>query len=216
LLAGDQTRLCCHNSTPPLTAFACQGLSAARRQRIDSAVEAAGQRPASPYEAWIAADPSPGGVRVLITGPRGFERKGAFAVGRSAGPERIVRSAARRRRICRAEEALGGCPESQGGGDADACEGRQEEAPPEPGGAGADRCGDEAAVGGGEEAQTGEDGGGQTGPETRCPDNRGQESDADGRAVEGGYPDEGRAEAAVKECYLRFLLIDRALPPAVM
>ena len=98
LLAGDQTRLCCHNSTPPLTAFACQGLSAARRQRIDSAVEAAGQRPASPYEAWIAADPSPGGVRVLITGPRGFERKVAFAVGRSAGPERIVRSAARRRR----------------------------------------------------------------------------------------------------------------------
>lgn len=26
------------------------------------------------YEAWIAADPSRAGVRVLITGPQGFER----------------------------------------------------------------------------------------------------------------------------------------------
>jgi hypothetical protein len=32
------------------------------------------------YEAWIAADPTQGGVRVLITGPQGFERTVAFAL----------------------------------------------------------------------------------------------------------------------------------------
>jgi hypothetical protein len=42
----------------PLTVFDCQGIAAARRQRIEAAVEAAaGQRRTQPYEAWIAADP---------------------------------------------------------------------------------------------------------------------------------------------------------------
>jgi hypothetical protein len=40
---------------------------------------AAGQRLAQPFEAWIAADPSRGGVPVLITVPQGFERTVAFA-----------------------------------------------------------------------------------------------------------------------------------------
>jgi hypothetical protein len=56
-------------------------------------VAAAGQRVAQPYETWIAAHPSRGGVRVLITGPRGFERTVAFA--RDEAPKRIARPAAR-------------------------------------------------------------------------------------------------------------------------
>jgi hypothetical protein len=48
-------------------------------------------------------------------------------------------------------KTLGGCPETKGGGDAGTCAGRQEEAPPEPRGTGADHCGDEEAVGGAEE-----------------------------------------------------------------
>jgi hypothetical protein len=64
----------------PLTVFDCKGISATRRARIEAAVEAAGQHLAQPYEGWIAADPSRGGVRVLITGPQGFERTVTFAV----------------------------------------------------------------------------------------------------------------------------------------
>ena len=44
------------------------GISATHRQRIEPAVEAAGQGLAQPYDAWIAADPFRGGVRVLVTG----------------------------------------------------------------------------------------------------------------------------------------------------
>jgi hypothetical protein len=33
-----------------------------------------------PHEAWIAADPFSGGIRVLITGPHGFERTVTFAI----------------------------------------------------------------------------------------------------------------------------------------
>ena len=69
---GDRTSM-------PLTVFDSKGMSAIRRERIDAAVEAAGQRLAQPFEAWIAADPSRGGVRVLITGPPGFERTVAVA-----------------------------------------------------------------------------------------------------------------------------------------
>ena len=72
----------------PLTVVACQGIAATRRERIDSAVEAAGQRLAQPFGAWIAADRFRGGVRPLITGPRGFERTVAFA--RDEAPKRIV------------------------------------------------------------------------------------------------------------------------------
>jgi hypothetical protein len=32
------------------------------------------------YEAWISSDPFRGGVKVLITGPHGFERTMSFAV----------------------------------------------------------------------------------------------------------------------------------------
>ena len=63
----------------PLAVFASKGISAARRERIEAAVAAAGQRLAQPYEAWIAADPSGGGVRVLIAGAPGFERTVAVA-----------------------------------------------------------------------------------------------------------------------------------------
>jgi hypothetical protein len=53
-------------------------------------VEAAGQRLAQPYDAWIAADPS-GGVRLLVTGPWGFERTVTFAVGEAAASAQRVR-----------------------------------------------------------------------------------------------------------------------------
>jgi hypothetical protein len=42
----------------------------ARRERMEPAVAAAGQRLAQPFEAWIAADRSRGGVRALFTGLR--------------------------------------------------------------------------------------------------------------------------------------------------
>ena len=64
----------------PLTVFDCKGISAARRERIEAAVEAAGKNVAHPYEGWIAADPFRGGVRLLITGPHGFERTVTFAL----------------------------------------------------------------------------------------------------------------------------------------
>ena len=44
------------------------------RELIESTVEGGGEHPAVSYEAWIAADPFRGGMRVLITGPQGFER----------------------------------------------------------------------------------------------------------------------------------------------
>ena len=64
----------------PLTVFDCKGISATRRERIEAAVEAAGRHFARPYEGWIAADPFRGGVRVLITGPDGFERTVTFSL----------------------------------------------------------------------------------------------------------------------------------------
>ena len=64
----------------PLTVFDCKGISATRRERIEAAVEAAGKNVAQPYEGWIATDPFRGGVRVLITGPQGFERTVTFAI----------------------------------------------------------------------------------------------------------------------------------------
>src|ERR1039458_6467842 len=85
-----------------LTVFDCKGISATRRERIE---EAAGKHFAQPYEGWIAA-PFRGGVRVLITGPQGFERTVAFA--RDEAPKPIVRPAARRAHGCGAEETVGG------------------------------------------------------------------------------------------------------------
>jgi len=64
----------------PLTVFGSKGIPGTQRERIEAAVEAAGRHLAQPFEAWIAADPLRGGVRVLITGPEGFDRTVAFDV----------------------------------------------------------------------------------------------------------------------------------------
>jgi hypothetical protein len=64
----------------PLTVFSCKGISTTRRERIEAAVVAAGERLSVPFEAWISTDPRRGGVRVLITGPHGFERTLTFAM----------------------------------------------------------------------------------------------------------------------------------------
>lgn len=58
----------------PLTVFNAEGVPPNRRERIESAVEAGGKHLSVSYEAWIAADPFRGGMRVLITGPQGFEQ----------------------------------------------------------------------------------------------------------------------------------------------
>lgn len=50
----------------PLIVLECKGIPATRRERIEGAVEAGGRH--------AAADPFRGGVRVVITGPQGFER----------------------------------------------------------------------------------------------------------------------------------------------
>ena len=60
--------------------FDCKGIPATRRERIETTVEAGGRHVKEQYEGWIAADPFRGGVRVVITGPHGFERTVLFAV----------------------------------------------------------------------------------------------------------------------------------------
>ena len=64
----------------PLTVFDIKSVPSNRRERIEAAVVAGGRRASGPHEAWIAADPFEGGFRVLITGPRGFERTVIFAI----------------------------------------------------------------------------------------------------------------------------------------
>lgn len=64
----------------PLTVFDCKGIPATCRERIEAAVTAGGKHLNAPYEAWIAADPFRGDVRVIVTGPPGFERHVAFAI----------------------------------------------------------------------------------------------------------------------------------------
>ena len=64
----------------PLTVFDCKGIPAARRESMEAAVTAGGKHFSASYEAWIAADPLRGDVRVIITGPRGFERYVAFGM----------------------------------------------------------------------------------------------------------------------------------------
>jgi len=64
----------------PLTVFDCKGIPATRRERIASSVTAAGRNVSGSYEAWISTDPRRGVVRVLITGPEGFERTATFAL----------------------------------------------------------------------------------------------------------------------------------------
>jgi hypothetical protein len=64
----------------PLTVFDTKGIPATRRERIESAVQAGGKHIKDAYEAWITTDPFHGGVKVLITGPLGFERTVQFAI----------------------------------------------------------------------------------------------------------------------------------------
>ena len=64
----------------PLIVFDCKGIPATRRGRMQVAVEAGGRHVNEQYEGWIAADPFRGGVRVVITGPQGFERTVVFAL----------------------------------------------------------------------------------------------------------------------------------------
>jgi hypothetical protein len=64
----------------PITVFGCKGIPATRRERIEAAVVAGGKHVRDPFEAWIAADPFSGGVRVTITGAHGFERTVGFAM----------------------------------------------------------------------------------------------------------------------------------------
>ena len=54
----------------PLTVFDTKGIPATRRERIEAAVEAGGKHVAAPHEAWIAADPRRGDVRVLLLARR--------------------------------------------------------------------------------------------------------------------------------------------------
>lgn len=64
----------------PLTIFNTKGVPGNRRERIEAAVAAGGKHVAQPYEGWISTDPFRGGVRVIITGPHGFQREVYFAM----------------------------------------------------------------------------------------------------------------------------------------
>jgi hypothetical protein len=64
----------------PLIVFECKGIPATKRERIETAVEAGCRHVKEQCEGWIAADPFRGGVRVVITGPQGFERVVLFAL----------------------------------------------------------------------------------------------------------------------------------------
>src|ERR1039457_6798698 len=64
----------------PRTVFDSKGIPASRRARIEGAVVAAGRNLSQPYEAWIAADLPRGAVRVMITGPEGFDRTVTFDI----------------------------------------------------------------------------------------------------------------------------------------
>jgi len=64
----------------PITVFDVKGIPAHRRERIEAAVVAGGRHVSGPNEAFIAAGPFWGGVKVLITGPHGLERSVTFAL----------------------------------------------------------------------------------------------------------------------------------------
>ena len=64
----------------PLTVFDSKGIPAHRRERIEAAVTAGGKHVRELYEGWLALDPFRGDVRLIITGPRGFERRAMFSV----------------------------------------------------------------------------------------------------------------------------------------
>ena len=66
--------------TVPVIVFDTKGVPATRRERIEAAVQAGGKHLKQAYEAWITTDPFRGGVRVLLTGPLGFERSVQFVM----------------------------------------------------------------------------------------------------------------------------------------
>ncbi len=78
----------------PLTVFDIKGVPGNRRERIEAAVVGGGKQARGPHEAWIAADPFKGGFRVLITGPRGFERTVVSALDDDPAVIAVVRIAA--------------------------------------------------------------------------------------------------------------------------
>lgn len=73
----------------PITIFDMRDIPPMARERIQAAVEAGGKFTVEPHEAWISADRFQRGVRVLITGPQGFERSVSFAMDEQ--PEEITR-----------------------------------------------------------------------------------------------------------------------------
>jgi len=94
-------------------------------------VEAAGDHAAQSYEGWIAAGSFRGGVRLLITGPRGFERTVAFA--RDEASKRIVSAAARGLMAAAQRKGWAAARKDKGAAAVPApAKGRREKAPPEP------------------------------------------------------------------------------------
>jgi len=79
---GDAALPQSDNRLMPLIVFDCKGVPPYRREHIEAAVRTGGKHLKASYEAWIAADPFRGGVR--ITGPQGFERKLAFVIDENA------------------------------------------------------------------------------------------------------------------------------------
>jgi hypothetical protein len=57
-----------------------RGLSASRRERIEPAVATGGKHVTGLYEAWISVD-TRWNVKVMVTGPQGFERRVMFEFG---------------------------------------------------------------------------------------------------------------------------------------
>jgi hypothetical protein len=68
----------------PITIFDTKGISSIRRERIEAAVEFGCKHFTAPHEAWIATDQQ-GKVRVMITGPHGFQRMVTFAPDETPG-----------------------------------------------------------------------------------------------------------------------------------
>ena len=68
----------------PLTVFDIKGIPTHRREHIEAAVIAGGKHARAPHEAWIAVDRH-GVVKVLMTGPGGFERYVGFGADEQAG-----------------------------------------------------------------------------------------------------------------------------------
>ena len=64
----------------PLTIFDVKGVPGNRRERIETAVIAGGSYISGPHEGWIIANPFHRVVKMVITGPHGFQREVGFAI----------------------------------------------------------------------------------------------------------------------------------------